>query len=516
MNTLPSNMSSPAGIASVHMGNPAPLAQKVQQAGTQPNGLPNDLLDALALQQVAMQQEAAKRQMMLQQQAPQGTILDRLKQQVVGNEKQKLMAAMAPQGLAGAQPQQSPAQGGVDQLPSNVGQNFAGGGIVAFNGEDSSEVKGDTNSSDDSATMPARFAAWQAEKVAQLRHALGLDTAVGRSGVMRAARQQEANAADVSGTDLSMPVRSDMQPNLPLRSDMQPDLGGITQAYAVQPSGPVIPSLKSMGVRVGGGDVANTPFTDKIQKGILDLIAQDPDAARQKQAEWFKGFVGADKELQGLQGAIDARKAEYEKGKALRDPTMEFLRGIAGAKAGLPMSMQFGAGGERLYDTKQNWNAADIANLDKLYKDQQGLANSRISANTDAAKAGDTAYSDTMRNKGVGITAGAQESSRIESARIHANEMAMRRAEMLSNKEQAAYQRTHDLAMKQATDAATKFDADPANKAMNPGMTSDKLFWTTYNRAMSSVPGFNPIKGSDDAGKSGIDLSKWGTPKVKN
>lgn len=153
-------------LASVFRGNPGPLQAKVNQEtqGQPPGTLPKDLRDLLALQIVTNEQDAAKRNAAMQQlqqmqpQGPQGeppTVAQSLQEQA----KQKLQAQMVQQmrqqqGLQGLmqqlppgavpeqtpQPQDQPEAQGLDMLPSNMGENFAGGGIIAFNGEDESEV----------------------------------------------------------------------------------------------------------------------------------------------------------------------------------------------------------------------------------------------------------------------------------------------------------------------------------------------------------------------------------------
>lgn len=154
-------------LASVFRGNPGPLQARVNQdmQGQPPGTLPKDLSDLLALQIVTNEQDAAKRNAAMQQlqqmQGPQGqqgeppTIAQSLQEQA----KQKLQAQMVQQmrqqqGLQGLmqqlppgavpeqtpQPQEQPDAQGLDMLPSNVGENYAGGGIIAFNGEEDSEV----------------------------------------------------------------------------------------------------------------------------------------------------------------------------------------------------------------------------------------------------------------------------------------------------------------------------------------------------------------------------------------
>ena len=154
-------------ISSAYLGNPSALQNKVQQEQAGNPNLPPDLRDLLALQDIQSQKDAYARQMAMV--PPQPTIADQLIQAV----KQPLpqpgqnMPQGQPQGQPSmmaqqpAMPQNMPQQGmprgmpqgqglpqglprgmaqpmapapqpGLQQLPSNIGQNLSGGGIVAF------------------------------------------------------------------------------------------------------------------------------------------------------------------------------------------------------------------------------------------------------------------------------------------------------------------------------------------------------------------------------------------------
>jgi len=138
------------GIASLFMGNPGALAQRVQKdRETSPTGLPDDLRQLMALNIVTTENDAAKRQEamnQLQSMAPPGseppTVADTLRQRaqqaiqarmVSEMQKQQAMQSMmggsAPSIPPGVpQPQRQPQ--GIDELPVEFG--MAGGGIVAF------------------------------------------------------------------------------------------------------------------------------------------------------------------------------------------------------------------------------------------------------------------------------------------------------------------------------------------------------------------------------------------------
>ena len=153
MNAMPQlgNPTAPPGLPA--LANPQMLQQKVQQAGQQPNGIPNDLLDMLALQQVVDAQEHAKAQLSLAQ-ASQGQpppIADQLKQKATANARGELQQKLATmQQQASQQQAQAQAQPqGIDSAPSNLGRSYAGGGIIAF----------DSGGQAPSASEPAKYLA---------------------------------------------------------------------------------------------------------------------------------------------------------------------------------------------------------------------------------------------------------------------------------------------------------------------------------------------------------------------
>lgn len=153
-------------LVDMYKGNPGPLDAKVKEAqqGQQPGELPEDLEEAIALQKIAELQNGAKNQQAMQAGGAQPSIVEKLKQMLAAQQRQQAqppqmpqnmppqqgMPQMAqgpqggpPQGLPQGQPQGMPpapqgqpvmAAGGgsIDQLMSNLGRHYAGGGIIAF------------------------------------------------------------------------------------------------------------------------------------------------------------------------------------------------------------------------------------------------------------------------------------------------------------------------------------------------------------------------------------------------
>ena len=145
------------------MGNPAPLKAKVDRdnAGQPPNAIPKDLEEAIALQEIAEVHTGAQNQQAMQAGGAQPSVVQRL-QQMLASAEQRDQAQM-PQGMPPQMPRGMPPQmprgmppqmprgmppqmprgmppkpvmaargGSINQLMSNLGRNYDGGGIVAF------------------------------------------------------------------------------------------------------------------------------------------------------------------------------------------------------------------------------------------------------------------------------------------------------------------------------------------------------------------------------------------------
>jgi hypothetical protein len=112
-------------LVDTYKGNPQPLAEKMQksQQGQPPGRVPPDLEEAIALQKIAELRNSAQGQQAMQAGGAQPSIVDKLKQMIGQNQMQAQM-----QG----QPVMAASGGSIDQLMSNLGQHYAGGGIVAF------------------------------------------------------------------------------------------------------------------------------------------------------------------------------------------------------------------------------------------------------------------------------------------------------------------------------------------------------------------------------------------------
>jgi hypothetical protein len=134
-------------IASAYQGNPAPLAQKVDKDKKQNGGIPQDLRQLLALNDITQGRNAMGIQQALQTPTNMPTVAEdlqeRARQAMQARMMQQAQEMQRKNGQPGMVPPGTPrppmqAQG-LDSLESNVGEGYADGGIIGFDGTGSSQ-----------------------------------------------------------------------------------------------------------------------------------------------------------------------------------------------------------------------------------------------------------------------------------------------------------------------------------------------------------------------------------------
>lgn len=140
-------------IASAYQGNPAPLARKVDQDKKQNNGIPQDLRQLLALNDITQGRNAMGIQQALQIPTNMPTVAQDLQERARQALQARQMQAMQEMQRKNGQPNMVPMgtprppmqPQGLDTLESNVGEEYAEGGIIGhtqhFDGTSSSFVK---------------------------------------------------------------------------------------------------------------------------------------------------------------------------------------------------------------------------------------------------------------------------------------------------------------------------------------------------------------------------------------
>jgi len=143
-------------ITSAYQGNPAPLAKKVEQDKKQNGGIPSDLRQLLALNDINQMRQGAGIQAALNAPTNMPTVAEdvqaKAKQALQARMVQEAQKQMAKDGRPGIipfgvpQPRPQPEERGIDSLASNVGESYAMGGVVAFQ---EGGTPPDTRSADD-------------------------------------------------------------------------------------------------------------------------------------------------------------------------------------------------------------------------------------------------------------------------------------------------------------------------------------------------------------------------------
>lgn len=335
-------------IASAYQGNPAPLARKVDQDKKQNGGIPNDLRQLMALNDIAQGKQSAGIDQALKiptnmptvaqntQQLAQQALQSRMLQQA--REQQRLQQKPPTLPLGTPQPEDQPQ--GLDTLRANVGEEYAEGGIIGFsnggNMPSSGELSGFSGPTPEQEARDEVRAAEQerAKQLAALEQKVAFLRSADAPQAQEAQRQLDALKAGMR------PKPSPTDPNF--RRVADPRMSGTP---AVSESTPIItsgsrPSAANVNASAAkdnapmpGGlkDLAGIPSTSAAYKKLTDMMNQDPEAKAQEMRDRYMREVGSrdlsvfDKTAAELQ----ARKERLNAPKAGYDAMMEYLEQIA-------------------------------------------------------------------------------------------------------------------------------------------------------------------------------------------
>lgn len=335
-------------IASAYQGNPAPLAQKVDMDKKKNGGIPQDLRQLLALNDITQGRNSMGIQQALQIPTNMPTVAqdlqERARQALQARQMQAAQEQMRKDGRPNMVPMGTPrppmqAQG-LDTLESNVGEGYAHGGIIGFsnggNTPSSGELSGFGGPTPEQEARDEIRAAEQ-ERAKQLA---ALEQKV---AFLRSADAPQAQEAQMQLDALKAGMRPKPSPTDPnFRRVADPRMSGTP---AVSSSTPLItsgsrPSAEKVNVSANkdnapmpGGlkDLAGIPSTSAAYKKLTDMMNQDPEAKAQELRDRYMKEVGArdlsifDKtaaELQARKERLNAPKPGYE-------AMMEYLEQIA-------------------------------------------------------------------------------------------------------------------------------------------------------------------------------------------
>jgi hypothetical protein len=369
-------------LVDTYKGNPQPLAQKVEKAqqGQPPGKVPPDLEEAMALQKIAELRNSAQGQQAMQAGGAQQSVVDKLRQMLGGMQQQAQM-----QG----QPVMAASGGSLDQLMSNLGQHYAGGGIVAFTSGGSMPLSGEFSgfggqTPEQEAETEVRGAdVKRAKEIAALEEKVAFLETAGARQAPEARAQLEA-------------LKGGTKPKPP---PAQPDTS-TTKAPAA-PAAKVPPTANVNPPAAPAKPVAEPmdPMEKAIRDSIMKTMAQDPDAVRRKAIDANRQDMGLDALLKPMQDRVATREARIKEIQDSRQPLwidalMSASKPAKGGIAGVLQNMAVGA-----ISGKQNYEVEDLKFLDELNKLSSEIDKAKIEGRYKDVAAGKEAVKDLIADK---------------------------------------------------------------------------------------------------------------------
>ena len=434
-------------LVDTYKGNPQPLAANLQQAQKQqpPGSIPADLEEAIALQKIAELRNAFANQQAMQAGGAQQTVMDKLKQ-IVGGMQAQAQPAVMPQQMV-QRPVMAARGGSIDHLVSNLGTNYARGGIIAFSKateennrslvDDPDEAKAKQREADRRALLgfPAALA-----DIVQLPVAAGYnlaaDTGTGlerflnRVGSALTGENINTQTDDQVGnkfrfsptpfTDmLRAPTSREMQQKQQQQAAVANDpetqkLINLAASRAqtgqntnpdLQPNQAAVPPAPRPNAGIagangaGGGGGATKEAVDPTSlRGITEAYLRgelgiNPDTERDKAVDWTRKTLGLDALLAEKQGRIDSREKAIAGLQAARTP--EWVKGLQSLSRGPirgGVGMVLGQLGAGTVAAREEYEAQDMKYRDELDRLRDVITDAKIKGNYELAKEGMAAY----------------------------------------------------------------------------------------------------------------------------
>lgn len=464
MNTLPSPN---AGIAT---GNPQPLPTQQPQKNPQQFDLSQypDLATALHAMKVVQDEKAKQLQQglqagqMAQQQPPVIQQINAALQQIAAERAPVHVPVPVPVPVRGGK--------GVDTLPTNLGDNYAGGGIVAFNGEDNDQLVEDEYGYLPGEGVGARIKRriidpifkWRDEQQAKavptemLKQGLASalagkdtggmrpDTFPGASGPLPPAMKPDTSNS-LDDTILAYP---------PQFIGMRPNLGGTKQDPNLDASRR---EVINTGIKVPAGP-EQSPYLKKIEDLTLAAAGVDPYAKSAELDAKYKSMLGMEPLLEAQRKRVAETQALMDKQREVRSPMQQWLTGFATAKPGGGLGLA-AANAAGTYDTaQQGWAKEDLTNKLAINKLLADIDTAQITGNEKLMDASQRGLGALLQQQTGALTAGSHLAGVEESARARIQEAMIRHAELAQrikqgqdDKDMATLARLEQMAQQEGT-----------------------------------------------------------------
>jgi len=322
-------------IASAYQGNPAPLAQKVDKDKKQHGGIPQDLRQLLALNDITEGRNAMGIQQALQaptnmptvaqdlQERARQALQARMMQQVQEQMRKDGKPNMVPMGTP--QPPMQPQ--GLDALRTNVGEEYAHGGII-----------GDVAHFDEGGKTWIEKLLYSNLTPAEQERKQSLEAqAEGRRATpTKANLERDINMAQVAKENPNKTQEVFERLGLATRQEepTQQVIGQNAPAPAAAPAAPAAPKPRVNAVAPAqpGGITNLVPAQDTEALGIMKKdMRRDPDAEAAALRAKYLAEVGQ-KDLSiydKMAEELKARKERLNAPQGAYDKTMEYLEQIA-------------------------------------------------------------------------------------------------------------------------------------------------------------------------------------------
>ena len=538
-------------LVNTYMGNPQPLAQKVQsdQQKQPPGAIPPDLEEALALQKITELRNSAQGQQAMQAGGAQPSVVQKLRQMLGPQMAQAQAPQQAPQG----QPVMAAHGGSIDQLISNLGRHYAGGGIVAFpTGGDVKDPDEDNSSQfvrdiskipeafdemkqrareEDAikAAQDARMAKYQQDKLAAQQKTSLFNYLFGSPQ-----REQEGTAklAELSSTPVSKAPAAPAVDLADIRTQLnRADAARFAEKPVAKPPVANVPPTPRPTV-VNPTATEKPPSVDPTSmRGLTeDYIKNEfklnPDQERDKAVEWAKKTMGLD----ALLGAKEGRVKEYEQAmaeaKANRTPEwIKALQAAGGAPVRGGLGMLLGQMGSAATKTREAYADEDLKYKQELNRLRDIITDAQISGNKELAREGMAAYKEVDARRRAAATNATsllnvdeQTRSREQIAkegRLSREQTAalaaQGRADALAGKTDVAYR---EQAMKLAMAAALKEMQLPANMVKYKNTTAEELAATKFNSIYNALKSGKMDAAPSAESPSGTSKPGWGIKPI--
>lgn len=387
-------------ISSAYLGNPQPLAQKVEKDKQQHGGIPQDLRQLLALNDITEGRNAVGIQQALQAPAQMPTVAQSLQERARQAIQAQMMQQAQQQQAKNGQPMTVPpnvprppmqAQG-IDNLPSNVGEEYAHGGIIGNVRHFEEGGKTWIEKLLYSNISPAeRARKEELEKQAEENRSVPTKANVEREAAMAEVNKPNPNQTQEVLERVGLATRQE-QPAQQVVGKPLP---------SASPAAP--PALAAPTKRLNAVDNAPMPAGERPAAGLDAYLATpernltrtmnvDPDAVIKSGIDMYSKYVGSPSTV-GIDRMIDElnrrkEKLEGEKPKPGFESLMDYLENVANA------------GGRHWYESGTKGAALQKANQ----KAREEQINALIEKGIDLSqKKEDVAYGVKKEGFGVGL-----------------------------------------------------------------------------------------------------------------